>query len=77
MDNKKLYRSETDRQVAGVCAGIAEYFGVDVSLVRLGFVLGTVLGGPGVMLYVVLWVVLPEESQVFYQEDLKRKNDDI
>jgi phage shock protein C len=74
---KRLFRSETDRQVAGVCAGIAAYFGIDVALVRLGFVLGTILGGPGFMLYIILWLVLPEESQLLYRDEMKRKNDDI
>jgi len=74
---KRLYRSETNRQIAGVCGGIAEYFGIDVSLVRLAFLLATVLGGPGIMLYIVMWVVVPEESQVQYQGKAKRKNDEF
>jgi phage shock protein PspC (stress-responsive transcriptional regulator) len=48
---KRLYRSETDRQIAGVCGGLAEYLGIDVLYVRPAFLLGTVLGGPGVALY--------------------------
>ena len=74
---KKLYRSETNKQIAGVCAGLAEYFDVDVTLVRIAFLVMMLMGGPGFLLYVVLWFVIPEESQVIYQDVLKRKNDDL
>ncbi len=74
---KKLYRSETNKQIAGVCAGLAEYFDVDVTLVRIAFLVMMLMGGPGFLLYVVLWFVIPEESQVIYQDALKRKNDDL
>ncbi|GIL12901.1 MAG: PspC domain-containing protein [Chloroflexi bacterium] len=57
---KKLTRSSTDKRVAGVCAGLAEYFGVDATLVRLIFVIATLFGGPGLVLYIVLWIVMPE-----------------
>ncbi len=60
MNGKRLYRSKTDKQVAGVAAGLAAYLGLDVTLVRLGFVFLTLLGGPGLMLYVVMWLVMPE-----------------
>jgi phage shock protein C len=58
--NKRLTRSTTDKKVAGVCGGLAEYFNVDSTLVRLIFVLATLMGGPGLLLYIVLWVVMPE-----------------
>ena len=74
---KKLYRSETNKQIAGVCAGLAEYFDVDVTLVRIAFLVMMLMGGPGFLLYVVLWFVIPEESQVIYQDALKRKNEDL
>ena len=57
---KRLTRSSTDKKVAGVCAGIAEYFNIDPTLVRLIFVLATLMGGPGLILYIVLWIVMPE-----------------
>ena len=60
--NKRLYRIQGGRLVAGVCAGLAAYFGVDPTLVRLGFVLLTFLGGLGVLLYLGAWVVIPEET---------------
>ncbi len=60
VEPKKLRRSRSDRMVAGVCAGLAEYFNVDPVLVRLVFVLLALAGGPGVLLYIVLWIIMPE-----------------
>jgi phage shock protein PspC (stress-responsive transcriptional regulator) len=60
--NKRLYRSRTDRKLAGVCGGLGEYFNVDPTLVRVLFVLATLAGGPGLLLYIVLWLVMPEAS---------------
>lgn len=57
---KKLFRSRTNRQVAGVCGGLGEYFGVDPVLVRVAFVLATLAGGPGLIAYIVLALVMPE-----------------
>jgi phage shock protein C len=48
--------------IAGVAGGLAEYFGIDVTLVRVGWVLAVVLGGFGVLAYLILWLVLPEEG---------------
>jgi phage shock protein PspC (stress-responsive transcriptional regulator) len=53
------YRSREGRRIAGVCAGLAEQFGVSVTLLRLAFLLGTLIGGPGIIVYLVLWVVMP------------------
>jgi phage shock protein C len=58
---KRLYRTRDGRIVAGVCAGLAAYFGVDPTLVRLAFALLTVFGGIGVLLYLGAWVVVPDE----------------
>ncbi|MBB6186843.1 MAG: PspC domain-containing protein [Rhodanobacter sp.] len=57
---KRLYRSRNDRTLAGVCAGIAEYFGWDPTLVRVAWVLLTLLGGSGILLYLIMWLVMPE-----------------
>ena len=59
---KRLYRVREGRVVAGVCAGLAAYFGIDPTLVRLAFALFTVFGGAGVLLYLVAWIVIPEED---------------
>jgi len=58
---KKLYRSRTDRQLAGVCGGLASYFGIDVTIVRILFVVLALAGGPGLILYIILALVVPEE----------------
>ena len=58
-----LLRPREGRMVAGVCAGLASYFGVDVNLVRLGFGIFTVFWGLGALIYVLAWVVLPEEGE--------------
>jgi phage shock protein C len=59
---KRLIRPKDGRVVSGVCAGLAAYFGVDPTLVRLAFALLTVFGGLGVLLYLFAWVVIPDES---------------
>ena len=54
------YRSEQGKMIAGVCAGLAEEFGVSVTVVRLAFVLAVVLGwGVGIIIYVALWILMP------------------
>jgi phage shock protein C len=58
MDTRQLTRSETNRRIAGVCGGIGEYFAIDPVLVRIGFVIAGLMGW-GILLYVVLWIVLP------------------
>jgi phage shock protein C len=59
---KRLYRAREGRVVAGVCAGLAAYFSVDPTLVRLAFVLVTLFGGLGVLFYLFAWIVIPEEG---------------
>jgi len=72
---KRLYRSRTDRMIGGVCGGLGAYFNVDPSLVRLAFVLLLVFGGSGFLLYVILWVILPEEGRTYASpEDAARAN---
>lgn len=60
---KQLYRSREERMIGGVCAGIGEYFGIDPTLIRLGFVLGALLTGVGpmVLTYIIMLIVVPEE----------------
>ena len=56
---KKLYRSH-NKIIAGVCSGIAEYFEIDPTVVRLGFVLFSVAGGSGILAYIIAAVIMPE-----------------
>jgi phage shock protein PspC (stress-responsive transcriptional regulator) len=60
---KRLLRPREGRMLAGVCIGLADYFGVDVNLIRLGFGIFTVFWGLGALVYVLAWVVLPEEGE--------------
>lgn len=65
--DKKLYRDETHKVVGGVCAGLAEYFGIDVTIIRLVFLVTLILKGGGGLLYIVLWIVLPKKPYAFQQ----------
>lgn len=60
-ETRKLYRSRTNRMVAGVCGGLAQYFNVDATLMRVLFVVLTVLGGAGPLIYLVMWIIVPNE----------------
>lgn len=60
--SRRLTRSTTDRKIAGVCGGFAAYSGIDANIVRLVMVLLAALGGTGVALYLVAWVIVPAED---------------
>lgn len=60
MNERRLTRSSRNRVIAGVCGGVAEYFGIDPTIIRVIFVLLGLLAGPGVLLYLALWVILPK-----------------
>ena len=60
---KKLYKSETNKMLAGVCGGIAEYFNIDPTLVRLGWVVFCALGGSGVLAYIVAALIIPRTPE--------------
>jgi phage shock protein PspC (stress-responsive transcriptional regulator) len=57
---KRLCRSRQNRTLAGVCGGIAEYLGWDPTLVRVAWIVLTLLGGSGILIYLILWLVMPE-----------------
>jgi len=58
---RKLYRSKTDRKLAGVCGGLAQYFNMDATLIRVLFLVLAVLGGSGLVLYLAMWIIVPNE----------------
>lgn len=60
MTQKVLYRS-SDRMVAGVCGGLADYLGLDRSMVRLATLIGILFLGLSVWIYVILWLIVPEQ----------------
>jgi phage shock protein PspC (stress-responsive transcriptional regulator) len=62
---RKLYRDETRKVIGGVCAGLADYLNVDVTIVRLIFVAALILHGTGLGIYIILWIVLPRKITVF------------
>ena len=59
---KQLYKSSTDRKVAGVCGGIGEYLGIDPAIVRLGFVALSLLAGGGLAVYIIAAIIMPERE---------------
>ena len=81
---KKLYRSLTDRKIAGVCGGLGEYFQMDSILFRVLFVFVVLLGGMGIFIYLIMWVMVPASpgnveiirplsTRKFYLSDKDRK----
>lgn len=58
---KKLYKSSTNRIIFGVCGGIAEYFNLDATLVRLGAVAFSLMAGSGLLLYIIAAIIMPSE----------------
>ena len=57
--SKKLYKSNTDKMLEGVCGGIAEYFGIDPTIVRLAWVVFCALGGSGILAYIIAAIIIP------------------
>jgi phage shock protein C len=64
--DKKLYRDEYHKKIAGVCAGLAEYFNIDVAIVRVVFVLALIFHGGGLLIYIVLWIALPKKPLAYF-----------
>jgi phage shock protein PspC (stress-responsive transcriptional regulator) len=64
-DARPLHRSKRHRLIAGVCGGLAEWLGWDPTLVRILYVLASVLsaGFPGILVYIVLWIVMPQAAE--------------
>ena len=60
MNEKKLYKSSTDKKLAGVCGGLAVYFNIDSTLVRLGWVVFSLLGGSGLLAYIIAAIIMPD-----------------
>ena len=58
---RKLYRSRKNRKLAGVCGGLGEYLNVDPTVIRVLFILLTALGGTGLVVYLGMWIIVPDE----------------
>lgn len=61
---KRLCLSTTDKKIAGVCGGVAKYFGLDPTLVRLAYVILVIFGGTGILLYIICALIIPREDQI-------------
>jgi len=59
--SKRLYRSRRERMIAGVCGGLADYFGIDPTWMRLIFIIFLLLGGSAFLVYIIMWLVVPLE----------------
>ncbi|WP_302698811.1 PspC domain-containing protein [Xylanibacter rarus] len=65
MIGRKLYLSDKDRKIAGVCGGLAEYFGIDSTIVRILWALAVMVSyGTGFILYLVFWLIVPREKNI-------------
>jgi phage shock protein C len=67
---RKFVRSTNDRKIAGVCAGVADYFDWDPTIVRLIWALATLVPGPNILAYLVLWLVLPQGPTTPYRSSV-------
>jgi len=62
---KKLYLSSTNKKIAGLCGGIAEYFNIDASIIRLAWIILTIFtNGLGLIAYLIAWMVIPAETDI-------------
>jgi phage shock protein C len=66
MENKRLNRSQSDKMIGGVCGGLSEYLVIDVTIIRLIFILMALMGGHGILIYLILWLVMPPEPTTSY-----------
>lgn len=62
--NKKLYRSMMDKKLCGVCGGIGEYFDIDPTVIRVAWILFALLGGCGLLAYLICAIVIPQQNQL-------------
>lgn len=79
---KTLYRSKTNRLIGGVCGGLGEYFLIDPTVIRIIFILISIFGGGGILLYLILWLIIPSDKgkKVSVQEnaeEIKKEAKDI
>jgi phage shock protein C len=76
MAEKKLYRSRTDRVLGGVCSGVGKFFDIDPVIVRLIWAAAIFAAGTGFILYIIAWVIIPEEPSSFKHTDRDFMDDD-
>lgn len=71
---RKIYRSRKDYMIAGVCGGIAEYFDIDSTLVRLLAILIVFLGGAGIVAYIIAWIIIPFNPEQVEDRTIEQEN---
>jgi len=64
MTKRKLYRSKKDSMLGGVASGLANYFDIDISIVRIIFIVTVFIGGGGILAYIIFWIVIPQEPYI-------------
>jgi phage shock protein PspC (stress-responsive transcriptional regulator) len=62
MEGKKLFRSRTDKKIAGVCGGLSQFTGIDVTIIRLVWALAVLFAGTGLLAYIIAAILIPEET---------------
>lgn len=71
-ETRKLYRSRTDRSIAGICGGLADFFHIDATVMRLIMLFLIIFGGLSIWAYIILWIIIPEEPARKF--NINRKN---
>lgn len=71
---KKLCKSRTDKKIAGVCGGLAQYFGIDSTIIRLALVLLVLCAGTGLLAYIIAAIVLPDEDEIVTVSEINEEN---
>lgn len=74
MEPKKLFRSKSNELIGGVCGGLAAYFNTDPILFRILFVVAFIFGGSGFLIYIVLWIAVPQEPDAYTMNATKNDN---
>ena len=74
--SKKLTRNTSDKMIAGVASGLADYFQLDVLWVRIAFTLAAFFGGSGLWIYLILWIAVPKNNNLFHYQDFKAEMDE-
>lgn len=67
--DKKLYRSNMQKTIGGVCGGLAEYFAVDPVFIRILFIVMFIAGGSGILIYILMWILIPRRTLILSSQD--------
>lgn len=72
----RLYRSKTDRVIAGVCGGIAQHLDIDPIIIRILFLIAFLTEGFGLLLYIILWIAIPEEPVPYVKAEKSKEEEE-